>query len=294
MKLALEIINLINQLNIPISWAKSLQKIISWTDKLFFRLPASVHRAETTLKGIPVEVFSPKDKMPERTIFYIHGGGFLLGLNMIYRRLAAKISFEMRAQVWLVEYPILPDNEFPTALDACFRAYDELAEKVGNSKPLILMGDSAGGNLAVACLYLLKESQVPLPQGVALFSPWLDLTLSGKSLIKNVKTDPIIMPSRMPELVKLYLREKVSQDHYLASPLYGCVKGIPPLFIAVGNHEVLQDDALRLAHKAQNSSVQVTVEIGEKMPHAYPVLFPSHPQSIKCFQALKSFLETIK
>ena len=83
------------------------------------------------------------------------------------------------------------------------------------------------------------------------------------------------------------------QDHYLASPLQGCVEGFPPLFVAVRNQEVLQYDGMRFAHKAQKNGVNVTVEIGQGMPHVYPILLPSHPQSIKCFQALKRFLQSI-
>lgn len=291
MQFLLLIIKLIYQFKIPLRWSKNIQKIIDFIDEVSFKLPSSIQHEKKILNNISLEVFSPKDIPHERTIFYIHGGAFLLGINRFYRRFAAKLSIEMKADVWLVDYPLLPDNEFPSALNVCYQAYVKLVENIGKSESLILMGDSAGGNLAVACLYLAKESKTSLPQGVVLFSPWLDLTLSGKSLEEYRDCDPVVMPSLMPEIIDLYLKGKVSSDHYLVSPLHGNLEGFPPLFVSVGNYEVLQDDGLRFAHKARREGAcKVTIEIGEKMPHVYPILFPAHPQSVKCWQALKDFL----
>lgn len=293
MKLILSILKLVNYLNIPLSWAKHLQSINPWIEKICFRLPSFIKHEKVTLNNIPLEVFSPKYLKPKKIIFYIHGGGFLLGINMLYRRMVSKIAFEMEAEIWVVDYPLLPDHAFPHALNTCFQAYVLLGEKVKENQSLIIMGDSAGGNLVVSCMHLLKESRIPFPQGVVLFSPWLDLTLSGNSLVENTNIDPLIKPSRMPELVDLYLKNKVPKNYYLASPLYGCLENFPPLFIAVGEHEVLLDDALRFAQKAQSNGIQTTVEIGRQMPHVYPLLFPSHFESSKCFELLKEFLDNI-
>lgn len=292
MKTVLILLKLVNKITLPLKWAPKIQKLINWFDSFSCNPNPRVECQRLSLSSGPVEVFSPKEITSELRILMLHGGGLLLGINNAYRTLAAKLSLEHKAEVWLVDYPLLPDAPYPLALNACFEIYKTLLRH-HPTMPLVVMGDSVGGNLAVACLYLAEEAALPLPQATILFSPWLDLTLSGGSLKTNAPFDAVINPKRMPELIALYLKSNYSTKDYQISPLWGDPQQFPPLFIALSETEVLRDDALRFAEKAQGVGVDVTLEIAQEMPHDYPILFPNHPKSILCYQRLNLFIKRI-
>jgi acetyl esterase/lipase len=151
------------------------------------------------------------------------------------------------------------------------------------------MGDSAGGGLVLSTLIAARERQIPLPSGAVLFSPWVDLSLSNKALKDLDDLDPIIAVDRMSQVVDLYLR-KESPKNPLASPLFANLKGLPPLFISLGTHEVLYNEGKMLTQKAKEAGVSVTLDVQRGMVHVYPLLMPHHPRSKTTFHKIQEFL----
>ena len=116
----------------------------------------------------------------------------------------------------------------------------------------------------------LKAKTLPLPQAAVLFSPWLDLTLSGASLVANAKRCAMFGPDQLHKGVDLYLQGSAA-DAPLASPLWGDLQGLPPTLTFVGTDEVLLDDARRLHERALAAGVAHQLETWPVVPHVWPL-----------------------
>lgn len=279
---------------LPIKFVKIIVKIINFLDSLI-PLPRSVEYSRNFFKNFFIELIVPKNRKANKTILYCHGGGFLLGLNILYRRFAAKLAIEANAKVWLIEYPLLPNSAFPLALKSCIEAYFFLVNQNEQQNNIIIMGDSAGGNLALALIAYLNNKGLPLPAAAITFSPLLDLSFSGNSTRTKEKLDPFLTLSYLAEVKELYLSNSKS-DVYdpLVSPLFADLKNFPPLLMQVGENEILYDDTIRFAKKAKESGVSVRLMIGIKMPHIYPLLFPKHTESLRAFRCIIRFIRKIE
>jgi acetyl esterase/lipase len=148
----------------------------------------------------------------------------------------------------LPDYRLAPEHPFPAGLEDCIASHDWLTGNgpsgPGRAKATFIAGDSAGGNLTLATLLALRDRHRPLPAGGIALSAATDFTLASESL-KSVH-DPIISARTMPEFRSRYLNQ-TDPHNPLASPVFGDYRGIPPLLIHVGEHEMLRDDSIRLA-----------------------------------------------
>ena len=220
---------------------------------------------------------------PDVRLLYLHGGGWVSGSGGNYLPLAADISLAAKCAVLLPDYRLAPEHRFPAGLEDCVAAHDWL---VANgpagpepAKATFIAGDSAGGNLTLATLLALRDRKRPLPAGGIAISAATDFTLASESL-KSVH-DPIISARTMPEFRKRYL-EKTDPRNPLASPVFGDYRGIPPLLIQVGEHEMLRDDSIRVAKKARSDGIPVKLEVWPGMVHVFQIRgFPESREAIK-------------
>ena len=201
-------------------------------------------------------------------MLYLHGGGFVAGSPLTHR--AITVAFARRGfEVFVPDYRLAPEHPFPAALDDALAAYqDVLAMRPGQAP--VIAGDSAGGGLVLSLMLNLKALGLPLPQGAVLFSPWLDLTLSGASLVANAKRCAMFGPDQLQKGVDLYLQGSAA-DAPLASPLWGDLQGLPPTLTFVGSDEVLLDDARRLHERALAAGVAHQLETWPVVPHVWPL-----------------------
>ena len=201
-------------------------------------------------------------------LLYLHGGGFVAGSFMTHR--AITVAFARRGfEVFVPNYRLAPEHPVPAAVDDALAAYQAiLAMRPG--VPLVIAGDSAGGGLALSLMLSLKAKTLPLPQAAVLFSPWLDLTLSGASLVTNAKRCAMFGPDQFQKGVDLYLQGSAA-DAPLASPLWGDLQGLPPTLTFVGSDEVLLDDARRLHERALAAGVAHQLETWPVVPHVWPL-----------------------
>ena len=231
----------------------------------------------------------PDNAVGERTILYFHGGGFRLGSVASHRDLISRIAKATRSRVLAVDYRLAPEHRFPAAVDDALAAYDYLLAQGIDPTTMILIGDSAGGNLVLAAMLSLRERKLPLPKSAVLMSPWTDMAATGESYASRADADPIHQRNMILALAKDYLGDADPREP-LASPVYADLTGLPPLLIQVGDRETVRDDSLMLAQKATTAGVAITLEVWDGMIHVFQ-LFPEIPQSHDAIASIARFID---
>ena len=231
-------------------------------------LPAGTRTTPTTLAGRPAVDLAVPGASGPGVLLYLHGGGYVLGSADTHTGLAAQLALRAGVRAVLPDYRLAPEHRFPAAVDDALAAYRALLDRGASPAGTVLAGDSAGAGLAVATLLAARGAGVPLPAAAVLLSPFADLTLAGDSIDALAGTDPLFTREALGEYVTAYL---AGQDpaHELASPALADLRGLPPLLIQVGAHEILLDDAVRLAARAGVADVDVTLEIVAGVPHVF-------------------------
>jgi acetyl esterase/lipase len=231
-------------------------------------LPEDVRTAPGDLGGIPVIFIDIADVEPHGTILHIHGGGFALGSAAGSVGLASDLARKTGMRAVAVDYRLAPEHPYPAALDDVTAAYRALAEQAGSSDPIVVSGESAGGNLAIELLIAGKAESLTMPAAALLLSPMTDLTVSSSSYASKAHADPAITERAIRTRVADYLAGTDAADP-LVSPIFADLSGLPPLLIQAGSHEVLLDDAIRLAAKAAADDVAVILDITPGVPHVF-------------------------
>jgi acetyl esterase/lipase len=246
-------------------------------------LVADVKRID--LAGVACEWLVAPGADPDKRLLYIHGGGWTAGSLDSHRPLSARISRAAGVAVLAVHYRLAPEHPFPAGLDDCVHAYRWLRNNGPNgaapARAIFIAGDSAGGNLTLATLLACKERGLPQPNGAIPISPATDLSASGDSYATRAALDPIIPGARegIQAMGAIYTQGRADPLSPLCSPLNGDLRGIAPLLIHVGDHEVLLDDSTRLAAKAKAAGVDTTLSIYPEMPHVWHAFAPFLPEA---------------
>jgi acetyl esterase/lipase len=226
---------------------------------------------------------------PERNVLYLHGGAYMSGAPVYYRHFTWRIANALMARVWTLEYRLAPEHPFPAAIEDALAGYLLLAG-ASDTRELFVMGDSAGGGLALGLLLRLRDAAMPLPRAAVTLSPWTDLALTGRSLVSNAAADPMLNADHVPELVRCYLAGADPTIPY-ASPLYGDTGGLPPVLIQVGSDEILRDDAVRMAEKLRHP--QSRLEVWPRMPHVWQLFVPVLPEAHQAIARIGEFVAEI-
>ncbi|PWY98691.1 Pkinase-domain-containing protein [Testicularia cyperi] len=249
-----------------------------------------------TWRRLQAEWRSGKQKGKERVILYIHGGAYFVMSAATHRPLTISLSKYTECRVFGINYRLAPGTKFPGALHDCVASYFRLTEDLGIPPSNIVLGaDSAGGGLALALMYYLRDNDYEMPSGAMLFSPWVDLTMSCDSWDTNSEFDYLPMPRSGDHMnpVSAYLGDNIDKyiTHPYASPLFGDMHGLPPLLIQCGDAEVLRDEVTLLAHKASLSGVPVRHELYEDCVHVFQA-FLFLDASRKALQSARHFVRT--
>jgi monoterpene epsilon-lactone hydrolase len=229
-------------------------------------LPGDVVTTPGTLGDIPVVGVDVAGVESDDVIFYLHGGAYAVGSAAASAGLASDIVRRAGARAISVDYRLAPENPHPAAVNDAVAAYRALLETVPAAR-IALAGESAGAGLTVATLVALKMAGLPQPSSAVMFSPWADLTLSGDSLPSKAAVDPALTPAGLRLRAADYAGGDLADP--LVSPVFADLTGLPPLLIQVGSHEILLDDATRLAVRAAAVDVRVTLEVIPGVPHVF-------------------------
>ena len=242
--------------------------------------------------GVAAEWVIPPRAGPDLVILYLHGGSYNSGSIQSHRPLAANIANSALARALIIDYRLAPENPFPAAVEDALIAYRWLLSNGHPPGQVIVVGDSAGGGLALASLVSLRDQGEPLPLACVCLSPWTDLTCEGESWSSNLKKDILLIPNQLKQSALLYL---AGADPFnpLASPLYADLNDLPPLLIQVGSEELILSDATGLAEHAQSAGVAVTLEIWDGMQHEWHFTASLVPEARHAIASIGVFIGSL-
>jgi epsilon-lactone hydrolase len=236
-------------------------------------LPADVTVTAAVLGGVPTAEITVDEIEPRHVVLYFHGGVYVVGDAFLAADLASQVGRRTRAKVISVDYRLAPENPYPAAVDDALAAYEALLQNGTAPSDIAFAGESAGGGLAIATLVNARDHGLPLPAAAFVMSPYADLTLAGTTMETKREIDPLMSPQALQARVTDYT---AGQDAALGliSPIFADLSGLPPLIIQAGTHEVLLDDAVRLARQAATADVEVTLDITPGVPHVFQSFYP--------------------
>jgi monoterpene epsilon-lactone hydrolase len=231
-------------------------------------LPGDVTVTAAALGGVPTAEITVAGVEPRHVVLYFHGGVYVMGDAFLAADLASQVGRRTRAKVISVDYRLAPEHPYPAAVDDALAAYEALLDNGTAPSDVVFAGESAGGGLAIATLVNARDHKLPPPAAALVMSPYADLTLAGTTLETKGKADPLLSREALQARVPDYT---AGQDAALPliSPLFADLSGLPPLIIQAGTHEVLLDDALRLAQRAATADVAVTLDVTPGVPHVF-------------------------
>jgi monoterpene epsilon-lactone hydrolase len=255
-------------------------------------VPDDVVVTEVTAGRVPAHWLAAPGADNDRVLLFLHGGGYELGSVRSHGELAARLGRASGMRVLFPEYRLAPEHSFPAAIDDVLAAWRWLrTDQNLSASSMAVAGDSAGGGLSVALLVAMRDAGEALPAAAALMSPTVDLTSSGASMTERADEDPISTPAMLRQFASDYLAGADPRTP-LASPLFASLSGLPPLLVQAGTADVLFSDSERLAAAAAKAGVKVTLEIGEGLPHAYPILLGT-PEAAKATEQIGRFLRAM-
>jgi acetyl esterase/lipase len=223
-------------------------------------VPDDVAASPGTLGGIPVVNVDVEGTEPGPVILYFHGGAYAVGTAASSVGLASDLARHAGARLVSVDYRLAPEHPYPAALEDAVAAYRGLLASGMSPSAIAFAGESAGAGLVAATLVALKRAGLPLPSAAVMMSPWVDLTLSGDSMNEKAALDPALTPDGLRRRASDYVAAGDPADGLL-SPIFADLTGLPPLLVQAGSHEILLDDATRLAARAAAADVAVTLQV---------------------------------
>jgi epsilon-lactone hydrolase len=257
-------------------------------DRLY-PVPDDVLVTEVNAGGVLAHWLAAPGADAGRVLLFLHGGGFEFGSVRSDGELAARLGRASGMRVLFPEYRLAPEHPFPAAIDDVLATWRWLRSgQALGARSIAVAGDSAGGGLAVALLVATRDAGEALPAAAVLMSPTVDLTSSGASMTERADQDPISTPAMLRQFASDYLAGADPKTP-LASPLFAQLTGLPPLLVQVGTADLLLSDAERLAAAAAETGVDVTLEIGEGLPHVYQLMLGT-PEAAEATERIGKFL----
>lgn len=241
-----------------------------------------------SIGGMDAAWIHPKQPHPNQAILYCHGGGFTSGNLSYCRILASRLAHATGCSVLSFAYHLAPEHTFPAAVHDTLAAWDYLTYHGYDPSHITVVGDSAGGNLSLSLVRELKARGRKCPGALVLFSPWTDMTMSGRTYQERVQLDPILSIEYIEQVRKAYAGERDYADSQL-SPLFGDFSGYPPTLIQVGTHEILLSDSIRLSQRMKEAGVSCKLEVWQNMFHVFQLV--PLKQAHHAMEQVAAFLE---
>ncbi len=258
-----------------------------------FRTPKDANVIPDRMEGpagpIAVEWISRGRPDRRAVTIYLHGGAYAMGSLATHRHLAAALALHSGARVLTVDYRLAPETRWPGAVEDAVACYQGLLNAGYAAEAIAFAGDSAGGGLAFATLVAARAAGLPDPACIVAFSPWLDLTLSQRSLERNARADPLLPASRLVETRDFYVGAADAAQP-TASPLFADLPAPPPVLIQASRIELLEDEAAAMAEKLREAGGDVRIEWFAKAPHAWQLFCGLAPEADEAVRRAGAFI----
>jgi len=268
---------------------KKLREQTEKGGKMFGKLPEDVEVKPITIGKMYAEWMSLPSNNRQKAMLYFHGGMYVTGSPQSHRQHVYKFVKGSRVNALVFDYQLAPEHPFPAALDDSLAAYSYLLEEGFSPSDVVFAGDSAGAGLCLATLLAIKDKGIALPAAAAVLSPWTDLMLTGKSYKANI--NKCLSPKGSAENASEFYAGETDKRNPFVSPLYGDLKGLPPLHISAGGNEILLDDSIQFAQKARSVGVEVTLRVENGMCHCYPAFGNFFRESRLALDEICNFLK---
>jgi acetyl esterase/lipase len=231
-------------------------------------LPGDVIVTAGTLGDVATAEIAIDGIDARNVVLYFHGGVYVMSDAFLAAGLASAVARRLDAKAISVDYRLAPEHPYPAAVDDALAAYEALLQSGVDPSDVVFAGESAGGGLVIATLINARDHGLALPAAAYAMSPYVDLTLAGESMDSKHDLDPLLRRELLEPRVADYTQGQDAGGK-LISPVFADLSGLPPLVIQAGSHEVLLDDAVRLARGAAVADVEVTLEISPGVPHVF-------------------------
>lgn len=244
----------------------------------YYKIPKLIYRTKVESKdlfGCQMVLFNNVEDS-ERLVIYLHGGIYVDEIMIPHISFCDKLAKKVNACLFAPIYPLAPNHTYEETYEILEKLYLHL---LTIDKPIIIMGDSAGGGLSAAFCEYLAVNDLPQPKNLILISPWIDISMSGD--YDEVEFDPISGVDALREMGKAWAGDLDLKD-YKVSPLFGDISKLPKTTLFVGTHEILYSDILKFYNKLTDNGIDVELNIGEGMNHVYPI-YPLVPESKEAF-----------
>lgn len=219
-----------------------------------------------------------------RVLLHLHGGAFFAGSAASHQALGSELAMRAQATVWLPDYRRAPEHPCPAAQEDTRAAYEALLAAGHAPEDIVLAGDSAGGALALALCLRLRDHGQPLPAGLMLMSPFLDLRLSNPSIQLLARRDPMLSARALRRGADAYRGDIPADDPRVSPGLAASLAGLPPVLVQVGSEEILLDDALNFCARARNHGSRVSCQLLDGLWHnaaMFAVMIPSADEALE-------------
>ena len=246
----------------------------------YYRIPKMIYRTKVESKdmfGCQMLTFNDIDSA-ERLVIYLHGGIYVNEIRLPHIIFCDKLAKKVNACVFAPIYPLAPNHSYEETYEIVEKLYDYLLRL---KKPVIIIGDSAGGGLSAAFSEHLAVKNKPQPENLILISPWVDVSMSGDY---DVEFDPMLGVDGLRKMGETWAGDLDPKD-YKVSPLFGQVSKLPKTTLFVGTHEIFYPDVVKFHDKLKNNGVETELIVGEEMTHVYPV-YPLVPESKEAFRKI--------
>ncbi|TNC84649.1 MAG: alpha/beta hydrolase [Thalassolituus sp.] len=252
----------------------------------FTPMPGGIKERSTELAGIDTRQLTPTPCYG--AILYLHSGAYCTGSPDSHREMVARIARTTEREAFILNYRLAPEHPYPAALDDAMAAYTDLLSR---HQDIVLVGDSAGGGLAMALAERISQTDYAQPNAMVLLSPWCDLTCSGPTMESNRRIDPMLHPDWLTSSAAMYAAES-AKDEPGISPLFGDMSGYPRTLIQVGSDEILLSDATRAEAAMKEAGVDVTLQVSEGMWHVFQFHAAILKSSKKAVYKIGNFLRS--
>ena len=230
--------------------------------------PAGVRFEAVDMGGVPATLVTPDELKTDAVLMYIHGGAYIVGRPDGYHGIGGNYAKMLGARVYMPDYRLAPEHQFPAPIDDTLRAYEWLLEQNIAASKIALAGESAGGAMVVSVMVAAKSKGLPLPAVGSSISPWANLEHTGASMSNREGLDPLNSKPVLDILARAFLGDTLA-NHPLASPVFADVTGLPPILVQIGENELMLSDAMRLANHLADNRVRVNLEVWPGMFHAW-------------------------
>jgi acetyl esterase/lipase len=239
------------------------------------------------------EWITPKADIGDVVVLYLHGGAYVY-FSKGHVSLIAQAALAARARVFALDYRLAPEHPYPAQLEDALAAYLWLLESGVSPDRLVVMGDSAGGNLALALLLKLRDLNLPLPAGAVPLCPWTDPGNTVSPVEEMAKNDAYDWPqSRMVLRWGRWLCGQTPANDPLIAPIHADLRGLPPIYIQAGGVEILYDQIVRFVERARAQGADVTLDVWPTMNHDFQAYGDQLPQSREAWQRIRAFVAEV-